>query len=96
MLLEIRDMHVKTAGKLVLRGVNLSIKRGEVFVLLGPNGSGKSSLAQSIAGNPAYQVTRGDILFDGKPIQNASPEKRVTSGIALAHQSPPAIKGVQL
>jgi len=95
-LLKIEKLKVKAGEKDILNGVNLEIKKGEIQALLGPNASGKSVLANTILGNPEYKTTQGKIIFEGKEIQNLSPEKRVKLGIALAWQSPPAIKGVKL
>jgi len=96
MLLEIKNLHVKSKGKEILKGLDLKIDEGEVRALLGPNASGKSSLSQVIAGNPKYEVVSGKILFQGKDITFLSPEERVKLGIALTWQSPPSIKGVKL
>lgn len=95
-LLEIKDLRARTANKEILKGVNLKIKKGDIQALLGPNGSGKSCLCQVILGNPAYKVTNGKIIFEGKDITKISPEKRVKMGLALSWQSPPAIKGLKL
>lgn len=96
MLLEIKNLKVKGNGKKILKGINFQIKEGDVQVLLGPNASGKSTLCQAILGNPKYKVTEGRILFKGKEVTKLAPEKRVKLGLALAFQSPPAIKGVKL
>lgn len=96
MILKIKNLQVKVKNKKVLKGVNLIIKKGEVYALLGPNGSGKTSLVQTILGDPKYDVTSGKIIFKKKVINNLPPEKRVKLGIALAWQHPPAIKGVKL
>lgn len=95
-LLEIKDLRARTANKEILKGVNLKIKKGDIQALLGPNGSGKSCLCQVILGNPAYKVTNGKIIFEGKDITKISSEKRVKMGLALSWQSPPAIKGLKL
>jgi len=95
-LLKIENLRVKADGKEILKGVNLQIKKGEVLALLGSNGSGKSCLAQVISGNPKYKVTRGRIFFEGRKITGLPPEKRAKLGLALAWQSPPAVKGVKL
>jgi len=95
-LLKIKNLKVKSNGKEILKGVNLEIKRGEVQTLLGPNASGKSTLSQVILGNPKYKITGGEIFFRNKKITKFPPEKRIKLGLALAWQSPPAIKGVKL
>ena len=96
MLLEVKNLKVNGNGKEILRGINLQIKRGETQALLGPNASGKSTLAQVILGNPKYKITQGKIFFAGKEITKLLPEKRVKLGLALAWQTPPAVKGVKL
>ena len=94
-LLRIEKLKVKGNGREILKSVNLQIKRGEVQALLGPNASGKSTLSQVILGNPKYKITQGRIFFEGKEITKLFPEKRARLGIAMAWQSPPAIKGVR-
>ena len=81
-LLEIRDLHVSLEGEdtEILRGVDLVVDGGEIHALMGPNGSGKSTLAKVIAGHPAYQVTQGEILFDGGSVLELEPHKRSRSG----------------
>ena len=96
MLLKVKKLKARGDGREILRGVDLSIKKGEVQVLLGPNASGKSTFAHTILGNPRYKVTHGEIIFDGKKVIGLSPEKRVKLGMVLSWQSPPAIKGVKL
>ncbi len=95
-MLEIRNLSVQAEDKQILQDNNLQIKEGEVHVLLGPNGSGKSSLAQTIMGNPHYQVTQGRIIFTGKDITDLPMPKRAKLGLALSFQNPPEIKGVIL
>jgi len=96
--LEIRNLHARVAGdeRMILHGVNLTINQGEVHALMGPNGSGKSTLANVLAGNPAYDVTEGDILFDGESIMALEPDERSRMGIFLAFQYPVAIPGITL
>lgn len=86
----------EAGSRMILNGVDLEIKPGEVQAILGPNGCGKSSLAQTIAGNPCYEIIDGKVIYDGETINNLPMEERVLQGIALAMQSPPAIKGVKL
>jgi Fe-S cluster assembly ATP-binding protein len=95
-LLKIEDLEAKSQDKVILKGLNLEVASGETHALLGPNASGKSTLAKVLLGNPKYKVTRGRIIFNGKDIAKLSPEKRVKLGLALAWQSPPAIKGIKL
>ncbi|NOX62322.1 MAG: Fe-S cluster assembly ATPase SufC [Chloroflexi bacterium] len=93
-VLEIKDLHVSVEGKEILKGVDLTIRQGEVHALMGPNGSGKSTMAYAIAGHPHYEVTGGDILFNGESILDLEPDERAKLGIFLAFQYPVAIPGV--
>jgi len=95
-LLKVENLYVKGKEKEILKGIDLTIKAGEVQALLGPNGSGKSVLAQTILGSPKYKVVKGEILFKGRKITKLAPEKRVKLGISMSWQAPPAIKGVRL
>lgn len=96
-LLTITNLSTSTNdGKKILKGVNLEIKKGEIYALLGPNGCGKSTLAHTISGNPKYKIGKGKIEFKGNKLNGNPPEKRVKLGIALTHQHPPALKGVPL
>lgn len=94
--LEIRNLHVNVAetGESILRGVDLTIKQGEVHALMGPNGSGKSTLANVLLGNPAYEVTAGQIIFDGEDLLDMEPDDRSRAGLFLAFQYPVSIPGV--
>ena len=93
-LLEISDLHVSVEGTPILRGLDLTIHRGEVHSIMGPNGSGKSTLAAVLAGNEAYEVTGGSILFKGKDLLELEPDERAGEGVFLAFQYPVEIPGV--
>jgi len=94
--LEIRNLHVRVEGEdiEILRGVDLTINQGEVHAMMGPNGSGKSTLANVLMGNPAYEVTEGEIYFDGEDVLEMEPDERSRAGMFLAFQYPVAIPGV--
>ncbi len=94
--LKIRNLHVTVEGKPILRGVDLTIRRGEVHALMGPNGSGKSTLALVIMGHPKYEVTDGTITLDGKNLLEMEPDERARAGIFMAFQRPVAIPGVRM
>ncbi len=93
-MLEVKNLHVEVEGKQILKGLNISIKPGELHVIMGPNGSGKSTLANVIAGREKFEVTNGDISFDGNSILEMEPEVRAAEGIFLSFQYPVAIPGV--
>ncbi len=93
-LLEVRDLHAAAGDKEILRGVSLAIDLGEVHAIMGPNGSGKSTLAQVLAGHPAYEVTAGQVLYDGQDLLELEPEERAQAGLFLAFQYPVEIPGV--
>ena len=93
-MLKVKNLKVRVEEKEILKGVDLSIKQGEVVALMGPNGSGKSSLASAIIGNPKYEVIEGKIAFEGKDLSNLTPDERANKGIYLAFQYPAAIPGV--
>jgi len=93
-MLEIRDLHVKVDDHEILKGVNLTIRAGEVHSIMGPNGSGKSTLAQVLSGRETYEVTRGEIRYLGQNLLEMSPEDRARAGIFMAFQYPVEIPGV--
>jgi Fe-S cluster assembly ATP-binding protein len=93
-VLEIRGLRANAGDKEILRGIDLSVNAGEVHAVMGPNGSGKSTLAQVIAGHPAYQVTAGEVLYDGKDLLEMEPEERAQAGVFLAFQYPVEIPGI--
>jgi Fe-S cluster assembly ATP-binding protein len=92
----IEDLHVSIEGKEILKGVNLSINRGETHALMGPNGSGKSTLANALMGHPRYEVTQGRVLFKGEDILGLRADQRARKGLFLAFQYPTAIPGVTM
>jgi Fe-S cluster assembly ATP-binding protein len=94
--LEIRNLHVRIEEREILKGVDLSIDRGEVHALMGPNGSGKSTLANTLLGHPSYEVTEGSIVYKGQDITEAEPHERAKAGLFLAFQYPVAIPGVSV
>ena len=94
--LEIRNLHVQAGEKQILKGLDLTVNKGEVHALMGPNGSGKSTLANTIMGHPGLEVTEGSIVFDGQDITEADPEARATAGLFMAFQYPVAIPGVTI
>jgi Fe-S cluster assembly ATP-binding protein len=93
-MLKIENLHAKVEDKEILRGVSLNVNAGEVHAIMGPNGSGKSTLAGVLAGREAYEVTEGEILYQGKNLLEMDPEERAREGIFLAFQYPVAIPGV--
>src|SRR5690554_5037150 len=93
-MLSIKNLHASVEGKEILKGINLEIKAGEVHAIMGPNGSGKSTLSKVIAGHPAYEVTQGEIIFEGQDIVEMDPDERARLGLFLAFQYPVEIPGV--
>src|SRR5580693_5751051 len=95
-VLSIQNLHVSIQGKEILRGVDLTLRQGEVHALMGPNGSGKSTLSYALAGHPNYEVTEGSITLDGQDILALEPDERAKSGLFLAFQYPTVIPGVSV
>ncbi len=95
-LIEIKNLHASIKGKEILKGVNLTINKGEVHALMGPNGNGKSTLAGIIAGKETFDITQGEILYNGKDIMGLSVEERACEGIFLGFQYPVEIPGVSI
>src|SRR5258705_9284758 len=93
MMLEINNLHAKVDDNEILRGVNLTLNAGEVHAIMGPNGSGKSTLAGVLAGRDAYEVTEGQVFYNGKDLLELDPEERAREGIFLAFQYPVEIPG---
>ncbi len=94
MLLEIKNLHARIEDKEILRGINLSVGAGEVHAVMGPNGSGKSTLASVLAGRDDYEITDGEVLFNGQNLFDLAPEERAAEGLFLAFQYPIEIPGV--
>jgi len=94
--LEIRNLHVEAGDKQILKGVDLTVNKGEIHALMGPNGSGKSTLANAIMGHPGLEITEGQIIFDGEDITEADPDERARAGLFMAFQYPVAIPGVTI
>jgi Fe-S cluster assembly ATP-binding protein len=93
-MLEIRNLHARVEEKEILRGLDLTIRAGEVHAIMGPNGSGKSTLANVLAGRSNFEVTAGEVLFEGKNLLEMAPEERAREGVFLAFQYPVEIPGV--
>lgn len=95
-MLEIKNLHATIAGKEILKGLNLTVKEGEVHAIMGPNGAGKSTLSNVLTGHPAYTVTEGEVIFCGKNLLEMAPEVRAREGIFLSFQYPVEIPGVSM
>ena len=95
-MLEVRNLHASIGGKEILKGIDLTVKDGEVHAIMGLNGAGKSTLSNVIVGHPAYEVTEGNIIFNGKDLLQLKPEERAHEGIFLSFQQPVEIPGVSM
>ena len=95
-VLEINDLHVETADSLILSGINLKINKGEIHALMGRNGSGKSTLALTLMGHPSYEITKGEVLFNGTNLDEMEPFERARLGLFLSFQYPQSIPGLQV
>lgn len=95
-MLEVKDLHARIGDKEILRGINLTIKDGETHAIMGPNGSGKSTLSAVLVGNPLYEVTGGEVVFNGKDLLDMAPEDRAHEGLFLSFQYPVEIPGVSM
>jgi Fe-S cluster assembly ATP-binding protein len=93
-MLEIRNLHAAIDGKEILKGINLTVNKGEVHAIMGPNGSGKSTLAKVLAGHPGYEVTAGEVLYEGRNLLEMAPDERARDGVFMAFQYPIEVPGV--
>ncbi len=95
-MLEIKNLHANVNGKEILKGLDLTVRPGEIHAIMGPNGAGKSTLASVLTGNPAFEVTHGSVTFHGKDLLELAPEQRANEGIFLSFQYPVEIPGVSM
>ncbi|MFN2516637.1 MAG: Fe-S cluster assembly ATPase SufC [Pyrinomonadaceae bacterium] len=94
MVLEIKNLYAGIDGNEILKGINLTVKKGEIHAIMGPNGSGKSTLAKVLAGHPAYEVTKGEVTYEGKNLLEMAPDARAREGVFMAFQYPIEVPGV--
>jgi Fe-S cluster assembly ATP-binding protein len=93
-MIEIKDLYVEVDGKPILKGLNLSVEKGQIHAIMGPNGAGKSTLAKILAGHPSYEVTSGEVWFKGQDLLDMDPEERAQAGLFMSFQYPLEIAGV--
>src|SRR5215470_10522450 len=93
-MLEIKNLHAGIDGKTILKGINLTVNKGEIHAIMGPNGSGKSTLAKVLAGHPQYEVTGGEVIYEGRNLLELSPDERAREGVFMAFQYPIEVPGV--
>src|SRR6476469_8733490 len=93
-MLDIKNLQVRAEGKEILKGINLHVDAGQIHAIMGPNGSGKSTLARAIAGHPEYEVTGGEVTYDGRDLLDMDPDERAREGVFMAFQYPVEIAGV--
>jgi Fe-S cluster assembly ATP-binding protein len=93
-MLEIKNLHAGIDGNEILKGISLTVKKGEIHAIMGPNGSGKSTLAKVLSGHPAYEVTQGEVFYEGRNLLEMSPDERAREGVFMAFQYPIEVPGV--
>src|SRR4249919_1476920 len=93
-MLQVKNLKVRVEDREILKGINLTVNTGEVHAIMGPNGSGKSTLARALSGHPGYEVTEGQVLYNGKDLLDMDPDERARDGVFMAFQYPVEIPGV--